>query len=163
MAVPVFAVLLFGTAACVDCPDTEYRSAESGASIPVPNTLRTVVVSVTTNQSRSPSSQRVYLSLGSVDLRWHVRGIRLLEAEGQLRLLFDLPVGLPPGDAAGAASVEIRETDPAIGTFDRFFELMMDNGVAVEITTDLPGMELILVPLRLKHGSAWQESSCAYT
>ena len=36
----------------------------------------------------------------------------------------------------------------------------MANRVAVEITTDLPGMERMLVPLRLKQSADWHELSC---
>lgn len=48
-------------------------------------------------------------------------------------------------------------------TFDSFVALMLVNGVVAEITTDVPGMEVIRVPLRLETGSGWQEPRCVYT
>ena len=77
-------------------------------------------------------------------------------------MLFDFPIDLPPGNGTAAASGDLTDVDPAHGTFDTFVERMMVNAVVAEIITDLPGMEIIRAPLKLKSGSGWQESSCEW-
>lgn len=163
----LLAAIALGANACFPCQDsdTESRGAESRATIISPATLNEQVVAVSVYQSRSPAFNHLLFSVTGVELRWHVRAVRLLEAGPEGRLLFDLPLARPGGDGPEAASGQLSGVEPVTGTFDHFVALLLVSSVVAEITTDIPGMEIIRVPLRLEHGSHWHEDldSCVYT
>lgn len=158
----ILVAIMLGALGCLDCPDTEYRGAESFALTPPSGTRHEQSISVRVSESRDPSFKTVAFTVEGIDLRWHVRGFTLVESGPEGRVLFDFPIDLPPGNGTAAASGDLTDVDPAHGTFDTFVERMMVNAVVAEIITDLPGMEIIRAPLKLKSGSGWQESSCEW-
>ena len=105
--------------ACFNCPDSdiEYRSAEASARIPVPNILHEHVVAVRASEYHYPGRSSSISASPAWSAR-HVPIVRLVEFGGQERLLLELPVGLPPDEAAAAVAVEVNDMAPVTGSFE---------------------------------------------
>lgn len=151
---------LIGSAACVDCADFESRGAEMRAQISPPGAPIEQVIGVGVSEIRNLGFRSVGFGISGSDLRWHVRGVRLVESAGGGRLLYDIPVEIPGANPNEAAWGRVTDTDPAVGTWGHFLALLESNGVVVEITTDVVGMETIRRAIRGPNATDWYTAPC---
>lgn len=88
------------------------------------------------------------LPLGEVDpypYEEHVLSARLLDVGADTTLLLELPVRLFEG-LVGIGGDLPSYTGPT--SFDRLFELVLAKRTLLDVTTDIPGQERLLRPLR---------------
>jgi hypothetical protein len=159
MARALFAVILLGLNAC-GCDHYEWRAASATAQISAPGAEVVQTVGISVEEYRSPDFKAVYFSVGGSTLRWHVRGFRLLEAQGEGRVLYDIPLETPGPDPDDAGHGHLVNVDPEIGSWEQFLVLLETSGVLIELTTDVPGMELVRVPVRAENAREWIRSEC---
>jgi hypothetical protein len=100
------------------------------------------------------------LPLGEVDpfpYKEHVLAARLLDGGADMALLLALPVRLFEGlEGIGG------DLQPYTGqvSFDELFALVRSGRTAVEVTTDIPGQELVFRPLETVVFRDWREVPC---
>ena len=75
-------------------------------------------------------------------------------------MLFDIPLDTPGPDPNEAGSGQVVNTDPEAGTWERFLILLETGGVMIELTTDVPGLELVRLPIRAENAREWIQSDC---
>ena len=115
------------------------------------------------SEVRSPTFKSVGFVVTGSDVRWHVRGVRLVESTGEGRVLYNIPLGMPSTDVSEAESGQLINTDPDVGTWQHFLVLLETNGVVVELTTDVAGVERVLRPIRAENATDWFSPPCPYT
>jgi hypothetical protein len=86
----------------------------------------------------------------------HVRGARLMTASGEL--LRDFVV--EPGNTMMFILVQTEFVQDS-AEFERLRREFLAGRVLIELTTDLPGLETLRVPLPLQYASDWGRARCA--
>ena len=152
-------VLLLGVAAC-DCDHVQTRGATVSVRLSAPGAEVEQYFGLSVEEFGGLDSRFVRFGVSGADLRWHVRGVRLLEAAGEGRVLFDIPAGMPGPDADDAGGGQASDADLRVGTWEQFLVLLETHGVAVELTTDVDGMERLLFPINAPDATEWISHPC---
>jgi len=152
--------LLLGVASCADCDHFESRGADIRVRLSPPDAEVEQYFGISVEEIRSLGFRSVRFAVSGANLRWHVRGVRLLESNGDGRVLFDILLETPGPDPNEAGWGQASDTDQVTGTWEQFLVLLETNGVVAELTTDVPGMERLLLPMRAPNATDWIRAPC---
>lgn len=155
----VLAALLIGAAGC-GCDHIEYRGADIRVKISPPGAEIEQYVGFSVEEIASLDYRSVRFGVSGSNLRWHVRGFRLLESTGKKRVLFDIPLETPGADPNAAGGGHATGDDLKVGTWEQFLVLLETHGVAMELSTDVTGMERLLLPVNAENATDWSRSPC---
>ena len=153
-------LLMLGTAGCFDCDHLESRGADVRVRISAPDAEIEQWVGFSVQEIASLDFRSVRFAVSGSNLRWHVRGFRLLESTGDKRVLFDILLETPGPDPNSAAYGQASGDELQVGSWEQFLVLLETHGVAMELTTDVPGMEKLLYPVNAPNATDWFRSPC---
>lgn len=154
------AVALGSATGCNDCDHFERRGADVRVRLSAPGAEIEQFVGLSVEEIASLGFKSVRFSVSGSNLRWHVRGFRLLESTGERRVFFDIPLETPGPDPNEAGWGQASGDDLQIGTWEQFLVLLETHGVAMELTTDVAGMEKLLLPVNAQNAMQWIRSPC---
>lgn len=154
------------TSGCT-CDNPDWRNLMFEGVIPADTGMPLGSASVTFSETRGePSSRHFHMQLrGPVwptggPLAGHVLRARLLGvADTVIRTYGATDYGAYP-DAIIVIVPERIESDAATRELRR---ALMAGPVVIELTTDLPGMPVIRIPMRMVMDGSWQADECTYT
>lgn len=168
LTVPLFVVVAasMATIGC-HCDDPDWRNlmfdgdivSDSGA----PLGSATVAFSETRGQ---PSSRQFHVQIHGPDwplggpLAGHVLRARLLGVADTVIRTYDASTYGHYPDAIIVIVPERIESDEAMRELRRALKA---GAVVIELTTDLPGMPVIRVPMTMVMDGSWQAGACTYT
>jgi hypothetical protein len=153
-------LLLLGTAGCFDCDHVESRGADVRVRLSPPGAEIEQWAGFSVQETRGLDYKSVRFAVSGSNLRWHVRGFRLLESTGEKRVLFDILLSTPSTDPNSAGNGQASGDELQVGTWEQFLVLLETHGVAMELTTDVPGMEKLLIPVNAENATDWFRSPC---
>jgi len=153
-------LLGLGVTGCLDCEHYESRGGSTQVRLPAPGAEAEQFFALSVEEFRGAQWKGVGFSVSGASLRWHVRRVRLLESAGEKPELFDILLDTPGADPDEAAHGQASAAELKTGTWERFLMLVESHGVEVELTTDVPGMERVLLPVNVPNASDWQTSPC---
>ena len=138
----------------------------TGSSATIRDTAQTAIglVYVTLNEQRDESSTR-WLSVTfngagnsqTSPLRGHVTAARLVSSAGVT--LYDIEVNKSP-DYVYVIVITKTEYSLSPNRFESIRQELIAGNVVAEVTTDLPGLELIRTPLPKAPDSGFRRSQC---
>jgi hypothetical protein len=106
------------------------------------------------------SAQGPPLPLGevaSLPLEQHVLAARLLDGGSDMALLLELPVR--PIEGLGAVGGQVRLLTEEI-SFEPLFDLVRSGRGVLELETDIPGRERLILPLQTVFFRDWSRRQC---
>ena len=152
--------LPLGTVACADCDHFESRGADVRVQLSPPDAEVEQFFGISVEEIRGLDFRMVRYSVSGSNLRWHVRGVKLLESTGERRLLFDFVPETPGPDPDDAGHGQASDTDLKVGTWEQFLVLLETHGVVAELTTDVEGMERLYLPMNAPNATEWIRAPC---
>ena len=153
-------IALLGMSGCNDCDHFESRGVDFRVQLSPPGAEIEQWAGFSVQEIASLDFKSVRFSVSGSNLRWHVRGFRLLESTGEKRVLFDILLETPGPDPNSAAYGQATGDELQVGTWEQFLVLLETHGVAMELVTDVPGMEQLLFPVNVENATEWIRSPC---